>query len=373
MSYARGLFKNNCEVSVICMMPTENHGKIFNEQPSGIIEGVNYYYSCGQTVRSKYFLKRRLINLAGIYRVCSNILREESVDKTDAIIYYSTSTSRALLLYMVTRIKRILFLKEESELPVGYYRDMSLLQRVFFDRVHHYLFDGLLLITKRLVKFYLEEKKLGKPYLIVPLTVDFDRFSNVDQKQDSVKYIAYCGLLNNSKDGVDILIDSFAMLSKEFPDIALYLIGESASAAEARLYADMIEKYQLANRVMITGRISKNFVPELLFNASILVLARPESLQAEGGFPTKLGEYLATGNPVVVTNVGEIPDYLTDEVNVFLAEPGSIVSFYSKMKEVLLNYEYAKEIGEHGKEAAYKYFNFETNTRNIIAFIKSLR
>ena len=49
----------------------------------------------------------------------------------------------------------------------------------------------------------------------------------------------------------------------------------------------------------------------------MLVLARPDNIQAKGGFPTKLGEYLATGNPVVVTKVGEIPNYLIDGVNAF--------------------------------------------------------
>ena len=29
------------------------------------------------------------------------------------------------------------------------------------------------------------------------------------------------------------------------------------------------------------------------------------------GFPTKLGEYLASGNHTLVTSVCEIPDYLT--------------------------------------------------------------
>ena len=50
-------------------------------------------------------------------------------------------------------------------------------------------------------------------------------------------------------------------------------------------------------------------------------MARPDSRQARGGFPTKLGEYLATGKPVCVTKVGEITVYLEDNVSAFLAEP----------------------------------------------------
>ena len=64
-------------------------------------------------------------------------------------------------------------------------------------------------------------------------------------------------------------------------------------------------------------------MPKYLCNAKLLALARPDSIQAQGGFPTKLGEYLATGRPVVVTKVGEIPDYLEDGVNAFLSDINS--------------------------------------------------
>jgi len=64
----------------------------------------------------------------------------------------------------------------------------------------------------------------------------------------------------------------------------------------------------------------------LLF-AKILALARPKSKVADAGFPSKLTEYLSTGNPVVVTRVGEIPYYLKDNVHAFLTEPDSVNSF----------------------------------------------
>lgn len=61
-------------------------------------------------------------------------------------------------------------------------------------------------------------------------------------------------------------------------------------------------------------------MPQMLKNAEALVLDRPNSLQAQYGFPTKLGEYLLTGNPVVVTKVGDIPLYLKDGVSALLSE-----------------------------------------------------
>ena len=371
MTYAKGLLENNCNVSVICMKTTERSNKVYNTSASGIIDGIFYKYSGGKTIISSSLFKRRIDDFNGLLRTCIDLFKENKINKTDAIIFYSFS-SRVLPIYFITRLKSILFLIEESELPSVYTKRMFFLWRFLFNRFYYHFFDGLLLMTKRLIKYFVEEKGMKTPYLHVPMTVDFSRF-DLDKKETISEYIAYCGVLNNSKDGVDLLIEAFSMLAKDFPGINLYLIGDAASDEEYELYIKKVKQNNLAKRVIFTGRISKEDMPELLLNASILVLARPKSIQAEGGFPTKLGEYLATGKPVIVTKVGEIPDYLTDGVNAFMAEPGSIDSLYCKMKTILLDYTHALVIGENGKKTAMEYFNYKTQTKNIVSFIDSLK
>lgn len=86
------------------------------------------------------------------------------------------------------------------------------------------------------------------------------------------------------------------------------------------------------------------------------------------GFPTKLGEYPATGNPGVVARVGEIPDYVTDEVNVFMAEPGIVKTLVYKMKTILPDYKHGLAIGENGRNFVIKHFNYKIQTKNISNF-----
>lgn len=373
MSYAKGLIKNNCTVTVICLKPTENPDLVFNKLNSGIIDGIYYKYPSGRTIRSKYFFKRRIDHALGIFKTFFSLLFEEKYNKTDAIIYYSTSTSSALLLFFITRIKRIIYLKEESEFPFVYLTKNHYIRNLFYTHLHYMLFDGLLLMTKRLLKYFKDEKKINKPSIHIPMIVDFDRFDKVDKKQEIRKYIAYCGILNNEKDGVDILIDAFSRVAKDFPELYLYLIGDSISQKVYQSYTKKIDTQQLSHRVIFTGRVDMDIIPKLLCNAAILVLARPNSIQAEGGFPTKLGEYLATGNPVIVTNVGEIPDYLADEENVFMAVPGSVDSLANKIKQILLNYKIAMEVAGRGKAIAFEYFNYEVQTEKLLSFINSLK
>jgi glycosyltransferase involved in cell wall biosynthesis len=128
----------------------------------------------------------------------------------------------------------------------------------------------------------------------------------------------------------------------------------------------------LAERVVFTGRVSRHEMPRFLCNAAVLALARPTSLQSEGGFPTKLGEYLSTGNPVVVTKVGDIPSYLTDGVNAFMSEPDDPHLFAEKLDEALSDPGRAKEMGLRGRQVAITHFDYKVQAEALKKFLTSL-
>ena len=109
-----------------------------------------------------------------------------------------------------------------------------------------------------------------------------------------------------------------------------------------------------------------------ILEAKILVLPRPDSLQAQHGFPTKLGEYLATGNPTLVTSVGEIPDYLTDNLDCYIAAPGNVESLKNKLLEIIEDYPKAKKVGLRGRKIAEIHFNNMNQTKKIIRTIEKL-
>jgi len=187
MSYAKGLVRKNCMVSVFCLKPTENPKLVFNKLTVGSIDGIFFSYPSGNTIRSNYFLKRQIDHFYGLIKTCFLILFEKKCEKTDAIIYYSESTSSAFLLFLITRIKGIIFLKEESEFPFVYIIKNRYFRNFLFNHIHYLLFDGLLLITKRLINYFKDEKKIKAPSIHIPMTVNLDRFNNVNKKQNSNK------------------------------------------------------------------------------------------------------------------------------------------------------------------------------------------
>jgi glycosyltransferase involved in cell wall biosynthesis len=204
------------------------------------------------------------------------------------------------------------------------------------------------------------------------MTVDLRRFdmkqSNKTENKELLKpYIIFIGVMNNAKDGIDILIDAFATIAFDYPELFLYLFGFYHYDTPGHL--KQINELGLGNRIFYKGEVGRDEIPGILINAELLALPRPDSKQAQGGFPTKLGEYLAIGKPVCVTKVGEIPDYLEDEVSAFMAEPGSVDSFADAMRRTLSDPELAKKVGANGRKIAEQHFNMDIQAVRLYSFL----
>jgi len=235
------------------------------------------------------------------------------------------------------------------------------------------LYDGIFCISNYLINFYKKKGFSSKKLFLVPSTVDTERFNRHFNSKLPYDYMLYCGALTIQKDGVNILIESFRKISQKHHKINLVLIGKGESFNDdERVIRDLAARVNMGERIIFLGQISRTEVPAYMCNAKILVLARPKSILADAGFPSKLTEYLATGKPVVVTKVGEIPLYLTDNENAFIAEPDSIDAFADKLDYVLENYEFARQVGEKGKELTATIFNYNFQAKRMIDFIKSL-
>lgn len=226
--------------------------------------------------------------------------------------------------------------------------------------------SGLFVISEHLKSYFVDMGVKPERLYVVNMIVDDKRFEGI-RKNDSVKkYIAYCGNASNNKDGVDQLIKSFSLISKKYPDLYLYIIGKTPDCKEENNNSQLAQKLGVGDKVVFTGTVTYDDMPQILTDAVILALDRPDSLQAKHGFPTKLGEYLLTGNPVVVTSVGDIPRFLKDGENAMLAEPNQPETFASKMEWLLDNPQQAVSIGNKGRLTAKENFNNSIEAKKII-------
>ena len=155
-----------------------------------------------------------------------------------------------------------------------------------------------------------------------------------------------------------------SVIKNKFPTAGLVILGGGRNSEEHKI-RELIKVLGVSDVISLQGRVNKNQVPKYLFSAVMLVLARPKSLQAEGGFPTKLGEYLLSGKPVICTRVGEIPKHLKNRKDAYLIEPDSVTALENAISEILTNAEVARKIGLNGKKIGEMYFSAQKQAKLI--------
>ena len=313
-----------------------------------------------------YRLLRGLCNKLRVLQATIQILRKRSKYDINILYLFGVDPLLSLYYYLYARIFNFILVSERNELPnsiIKGERLKELLERVLIYPWYYKLFDGYTLISDELIKHYSSYVSKKQVIYKLPMTVDFSRFKNVNTDK-SLKYVFYAGSLNNSKDGIEFLIKAFLAENNRLKDVFLFIAWNDDS--HNREY--LINKIN-CNNIKLLGEVKREDIPQYLMNASVCVLPRPDSLQARGGFPTKLGEYLATGNPVIVSDVGEIPNYLTDTEVFFVSNNNLESDLRKKLLEVFDNYESAIQKGIHGKIKAKEYFSLENNSSIVKEFL----
>jgi len=300
------------------------------------------------------------------------ILQEKAITKKiDSLVIF---TIEIWPIYFLVKKAHALDLKvfhERTELPYVV-RKSTALGKV---NLNFYLnnllprFDGIFLISDKLMEYIKEFNAATKKLLTV---VDISFFKTNKPSQYPFPYIGYCGTISGNKDGVPILIEAFAKISDQFPAVKLVLVGNDANKLAIKDTLDAITKFGLESKIIFCGLIEREMMPVILGNAQILVVAKPDNEQNSGNFPIKIGEYLATGVPIVVTSVGEIPLYIKDGESGFLAVPGSSESFADKMRAALENPNKSKEIGLNGRAIAEKLFDYKLQSAIMANYIKEI-
>lgn len=353
--YYNALDKMGIKATVVYIHPDIHFSRISHNYKNVSIE---YLWN-------PYMFYRGLFRKLTLYRYIRKFLKR--LKENDIVYTYNVS----LLTKMCEEVKGVKVYAERTEHPeatIAFPNPLLALSEAEMTKTLKNLY-GLFVISNPLKEYYTNFGIDPSKIHVINMTVDIDRFKNLKKTPNREKYIAYCGKISNNKDGVDILIKAFALVCKQRTDIKLYIIGKTPSHAESSDNIHFIKNLGIEDRVVLTGVVSSEEIPQLLKNAEVLALARPDNLQAKYGFPTKLGEYLLTENPVVITSVGDIPLFLKDGVSALISEPSNVEMFADKLLWALNNPEKASTIGKLGADIAIKYFNSAIETKKLLDII----
>lgn len=348
---------------------------------NGILHNIQYTYISAFHSSSKWINRLHIYFLNSIVEICHAYRLKQFFKEEEASIIWIDDLECNNMRFLVKNQKWLKqnhkYFTEQSEFLDNHkFNKGNILQRrqadrrkKLFENRFFRLLDGMAIMTNHLKDHYLKFPLPQPTFLHLPMTVNLERFQGSYPLMNGFQkpYIAFVGVMNDAKDGVSILINAFASIAKDFSQFSLYLVG--GWNYDTPYHLKLIMDLELESKVFWKNEYPRDKIPAIIKNADLLVLPRPDSHQAKGGFPTKLGEYLATGNPVCATIVGEIPNYLVDGESVYFANAGSIDSFANAMRRALSNPEEAKKIGANGLKVTEKHFNKDIQANILNDFL----
>lgn len=358
LAYLKALSLLEYKVSVFFLMPDAKMSRMLEEYP---MITVSYCWDKG-------YHKGKIIKYLSYIKYVLDIYKR--VKPGDVVYLYGEVD----LLMLLCRKKGIHVFHERTEHPVI----LPPKGLLFKPSIKTYIkccrkIDGLFVISTCLRDYFIEQGVSSDKLTIVNSIVDTSRFDGL-KKQESEPYFAYCGNGNNKKDKVDELIKVFARVASRHNDIKFYIIGPTKQVyKEEKDNVQLVHELGIYDRVVFTGTKPAREIPQLLVNAKALFLTRPDTLQNRAGFSTKLGEYLASGNPVVAAGVGDIPLYLKDKENAFVYNPGDFNAVESIMEYILAHPAEASTIASKGRIVAMNHFNSIRETQKLIAAFERCR
>jgi sugar transferase (PEP-CTERM/EpsH1 system associated) len=158
------------------------------------------------------------------------------------------------------------------------------------------------------------------------------------------------------------LIRAFKQVLQSVPAAKLLLIGDGPLEYKIK---SLVSKLGLGNQVKFLGR--RRDIPGLLKTFDVFVL--PSSSE---GLPMAILEAMASGLPIIATNVGGNPEVVINEetgIIVPAKNPGALAEATCRL---LSNRNEARNMGVRGQNRVKGYFTFEAMAREYAAIYESL-
>lgn len=219
-------------------------------------------------------------------------------------------------------------------------------------------------VISNFLKNELSKKKRDIPVLLIPISASNLQFETVSKEKDEFN-ILYAGTYGE-KEGLITLFKGVKKFSYLHHNTNLILTGNCPETIKKQLLVHFNDNEKLN----FVGRLNEHDYYQALANADVLLITRNNSAFANAGFPFKLGEYLATGNPVITTKVSDIGLYLKNMESAFLINPDDPDELAEMLTFVYDNPEFAGTVGQKGRKVCEQYFNPVINSSAFYSLLK---
>lgn len=208
---------------------------------------------------------------------------------------------------------------------------------------------------------YIKNSNLGKYYhkfgykfrqTLFGVDLDFfkPRVGGSDKKNKNILFVSVLDKAHYFK-GLDKLFISLSELKNN--NWTLTIVGGGEMKEE---YEKMCEKLNIKDKVFFAGKVSQEELPKYFNNAYALALP---SIDKSEAFGLVLLEALASGLPVIASNLPGVRGIFKNGVEGLKVRPGDIKDLRSKLNAILSYENIAEEMGVSARILAEKKYSYK--------------
>ncbi len=212
--------------------------------------------------------------------------------------------------------------------------------------------DAVITLTEDMKKEM--QKIYDREIFVLPNGIDSWKFNSLSKEnsrkelkiQENEKIILFVGGLRHVK-GARYLIEAMKTIIDREKNARLLIVGDGD---EKEFLKDLVKRLNLQEHVNFAGKIPNENIPEYMVASDIFVLP-----SLSEGFPVTVLEAMASGLPIVTTDVRGLSEIVKEGENGFLVKPENPGEIAEKVLLILEDTELRERISLSNKEKSKKY------------------
>ena len=206
----------------------------------------------------------------------------------------------------------------------------------------------------------------NKEIILTPFGVDINAFKPLNKVKNNDKIIIGTIKTLNPKYGIDILIKAFKIVkdSDINVDIELQIAGKGEQEKELK---KLCRELNLEQNVKFLGYLNQKEVIDTFNKFDIAVF--PSTFES---FGVAAVEAQACGVPVIVSNVGGLPEATAPNYSSILVEKENPDQLAKEIIKLVNNHDLRKEMSKNAREFVEKTYNIEDNFGSVETVYKKI-
>lgn len=196
----------------------------------------------------------------------------------------------------------------------------------------------------------------NKKIYVTPFGVDTTEFSlNQNERSSNIFHI---GILKGLRDiyGIDDLLHAFSLVNRQYPASKLLIAGEGPEKARLE---KLILELELSHSVELLGHVHHSHIPPLIQSLDVVVLPS----KVNESFGVGAIEAMACGKPVIVSNMGGLPEVVDDKLTGYIIPKENPKILSEKLIYLLENPEISSQMGINGREKVLAHYDWNENAK----------